>query len=279
MNYLFLKLKARTLLILTMFALMGCVETLPNKIINKPPGDLNTVTQESRAVSANSSTSSNDNQIKQSSATYPISKLASMQLLIKDGDFEKAKFCTASNSVIKRIDAKGMVSLKSGKSFRLKLSKDDDIESIMFTSDDSNLTIAFASSSGGDGDAYVCKYQLSNLKRLWCTQVFTAYEGYFSNAGAIYIVGYDMISKIDMNTGKSLWTVPGLTSSKQFESSYVTPFEDSSNITFVSTIGSGPTARKFVFNNKNGKMISKQIVPVKAYIADLPKIIEGKCNK
>jgi outer membrane protein assembly factor BamB len=161
----------------------------------------------------------------------------------------------------------------------LKAFKGDVIESVRYIADESHITFAYGLSSGGDGDAYLCKYQLSNLKQLWCTQLVTIYEGYYSNSGLIYTVGYDMISKIDQNTGKQLWTVPSLTSSNQFESSYTKPFEDANNITFVSTIGSGATVRRFVFNNQNGKMLSKQVLPAKTFLADASQQAEGKCPK
>jgi outer membrane protein assembly factor BamB len=272
-------LALRALLSSTMLAFGGCVATLPHKPAENLSTNSKPVVQENKAVATSSVAPGAAAPLKQAPDAAASSKLTDMRMLVRDGFMDKAKFCSLSDGFIKRVDARGLVTLKSGKSFRLKMRKDESVDSVQFVSDDTSLTIAFGITAGGDSDAYVCKYQLSNLKPSWCTQVVVLNEAYVSNAGAVYISGFDAIFKIDQATGKTLWTVPSVKATAQFNSSYTTPFEEGNNIVFVSTMESPSTLRKIVFNAQNGRLLSKQVVSAKTFAKDPPQQFEGSCPK
>ena len=265
---------------ISLITLAGCVATVPNNGQQR----LEVATpnlQKSKLEQAQSQNSGIPMKAGAQVENQAPKKGTPMPFLVKDGSYEKAKFCPNQESVIKGVNAKGLVTLKSGKSFKLMVDKRDVVESVAAHDDEKTLTIGFEASFGGDGIGKLCKYQLSNLKRLWCMSFGMAQEIFVSSAGPIYVAGYDSIDKVDQNTGKSLWVVPGLSSSHQVEMLFKVPVEEGENIIFYSTNAakdSSQIVKKLVLNARTGKIVSNQKVPSRTQLPIESDRKEGRCS-
>ena len=108
-----------------------------------------------------------------------------------------------------------------------------------------------------------------------------AHEIFVSSAGPIYVAEYDAIDKVDQNTGKSLWIVPGLSSSNQVEMLFKAPVEEGEKIILHSTNAakdSSQIVKKLVLNARTGKIVSNEKVSSRTQLPIESDRKEGRCS-